>query len=242
MERLCAPVTLTNVTRLAECLGLDTSKYQVSRVGDGRGQQDDEIRPLDSMVPDQVRFAACKSLIFTCLSCRGTMKYRGLSEEGGTEVVGHGGVICPKCKTVMPNLTVVAQLEAQIRAVLARYYDGWLVCDDPSCGNRTRQISVYGHRCLGPRGLARGCLGKMQWELGESAVWNQLMLWERCWDVDRVKKDAAAQAGDLKEEVRVLAEVNRRRFETLRKVVKAYLDKSGRQWVDMGGLFGFAMK
>lgn len=239
VERLCAPISLTNVTRLAECLGLDTSKYRVSGVGSGsNAAQDELVRPLDSQVPDNVRFANCEPLKFTCLSesCRPnvereSMTFRSLTEDDG-HVVTHSGLACPVCKTTMPNLTAVAQLEHQIRLLLARYYDAWLVCDDVSCGNRTRSMSVYGHRCLGPRGLGKGCLGRMQWEMGEKALWNQLCCWDRAFDVDRV-----SEASD--EKVRVLKELNRERFGTLRSVVKGYLDKCGRQWVDMSGLFGF---
>ena len=236
VERLCAPITLTNVTRLAECLGLDTSKYQVSRVAE-KTHDAAELRPLDSQVPDHVRFAACKPLQFTCLSCKANMTFRGLADEHGTDVVTHAGVTCTACRTTMPNVTVVAQVDAHIRHLAARYYDAWLVCDDPSCGLRTRQMSVYGQRCLGPKGLARGCLGRMHWELGEAAVWNQLVYWERCFDVERARETPGAA-----EEVKVLAENNRRRFEIVRKCVRAYLDKSGRQWVDMSGLFGFVVK
>jgi hypothetical protein len=34
-----------------------------------------------------------------------------------------------------------------VRACLKRYYDCWLVCDDPSCGRRTMQQSVKGECC-----------------------------------------------------------------------------------------------
>ena len=242
VERLCAPVSLTNVTRLAECLGLDTSKYRVSRAAEGK--EDSEIRPLDSQVPDHVRFASCEPLKLRCRSCKSKHTYRGLLDAESVALVTHSGIACSGCKKPIPNLTVVAQVEAQIRALLARYYEGWLVCDDPSCGNRTRSMSVYGHRCLGPRGLARGCLGKMAWEISEGSVWNQLVFWERCWDVERVTKDGAKEVAKegADEKVRVLAEVNRVRFGTIKGVVKGYLERNGRQVVDMGGLFGFVMR
>lgn len=35
VERLCAPISGTDVTHLAECLGLDTSKYHVNSVANG---------------------------------------------------------------------------------------------------------------------------------------------------------------------------------------------------------------
>lgn len=85
-------------------------------------------------------------------------------------------------------------------------------------------------------------MGKMRWEVTEKHVWNQLVLWERTFDVERAKERAKGvkldEGGDA-EKVRVLVEVNRERFETVRGVVKGYLEKSGRQWVDMGSLFGF---
>jgi len=256
VERLCAPIALTNITRLAECLGLDTSKYRVNS-GRNNGQPQEElIQPLDSQVPDHVRFATCTPLRFRCrnASCQKFLTYRSFAEslstraadspEPNTNVsVTHAGMACPACDTAIPNITIVMQLEHQIRTLLARYYEGWLVCDDPSCSKRTRQMSVYGHRCLGPRGQGKGCLGKMNWEFGEKNLWNQLVFWERAFDVEKAKSSAlkikSEGDSDTKDKVAVLAEVNRERFGTCKGVVKSYLDKNGRQFVDMGSLFGF---
>jgi DNA polymerase alpha subunit A len=256
VERLCAPISLTNITRLAECLGLDTSKYRVSGASNRNtgGSTEELIQPLDSQTPDHIRFASCSPLKFRCRNktCQKFITFRSVAEsmaaaasnvakEANTNaLVTHQGLACPGCETGLPNLTVVMQMEHQIRSLLSKYYEGWLVCDDPSCGNRTRQMSVYGHRCLGPRGQGKGCLGKMNWEMGEKGVWNQLVFWEKAFDVEKAKVSASVKMeGDVKDKMVVLAEVNRERFGTCRGVVKAYLDKSGRQWVDMGTLFGF---
>jgi len=253
VERLCAPLALTNISRLAECLGLDTSKYRISgATGAHAGPQEETIQPLDSQVSDAIRFANCEPLQLRCLAagCRKAFDFRSLVDDA--RAVSHSGWHCPatECGQALPNLAVVAQLEHQIRTLLQKYYEGWLVCDDPSCGNRTRQMSVYGHRCLGPRGHGSGCLGRMGFTTGEKAIWNQLVYWERSMDVSRAKERLKSEAehprvkneGDndvTAEQIAVLAEVNRERFETCRGVVKGYLDKSGRQWVDMGSLFGF---
>lgn len=247
VERLCAPIQLTNITRLAECLGLDTSKYRVSNAaaGGSTGTDNDTLQPLDSQVSDAVRFASCVPVRLTCLAtgCGHSFDFRSLDADPA--IVSAAGITCPapSCTITLRNISVVAQVERHVRTLLSRYYEGWLVCDDPSCGSRTRQISVYGHRCLGPRGLGQGCMGKMRWEVSEKSVWNQLVLWERTFDVERAKERARSgvkvEEGGDREKVCVLAEVNRERFETVRGVVKGYLDKSGRQWVDMGSLFGF---
>ena len=95
------------------------------------------------------------------------------------------------CGATLSNFSIVAQLEHAIRVETAKYYEGWLVSDDAACGARTRQMSVYGSRCLGPRGLAQGCRGKMSYEYGEKAIWNQLLYFSSLWDVEKAKEKAS---------------------------------------------------
>jgi len=256
VERLCAPISGTNVTHLAECLGLDTSKYRVSSAANGTNQ-DNEIQPLESQIPDSVRFKDVAPLSLRCRLCKAVFLFRGLlpSQPGSPEekvplaCVGHEGLTCPQenCKVLLPNLTLVAQVEAQIRQHIAKYYAGWLVCDDASCGMRTRQMSVYGHRCLGPKGTGLGCLGRMHFQYTEKMLYNQLLYFCGLFDVDKARKEvekmtSGSDGADKKEKIKVLAELNRERFDTVRDVVKAYLERNGRQWVQMDSLFGFALK
>jgi DNA polymerase alpha subunit A len=253
VERLCAPISGTNVTLLASCLGLDTSKYRVSTISGGV-QQETEIHPLESQISDSVRFQACTPLWLRCRACTTTFPFQGLSSSAPTasstslQTISHDGVKCPnkECEQILQTISLVAQLESSIRQLLASYYSGEVVCDDPQCGSRTRQISVYGSRCLGPKGLAKDCLGKMHYEIKERDVWNQLLYYQSLFDVDRVGKDDAGAklesvAGESREKVKVLAEVNRERFGTLKAVVDKWLERNGRQWVQMDSLFSFAM-
>lgn len=85
----------------------------------------------------------------------------------------------------------------------------------------------------------------MAYEYSEKRLYNQLLYFASVWDVDKAKEHAKAEK-DLEEgvgeRVAVLAERNRARFGVVKGVVEGYLRKCGRQWVDMGGLFGFAAK
>jgi DNA polymerase alpha subunit A len=250
VERLCVNISGTNITMLAACLGLDTSKYRVSTASSGN-TQDVEIQPLESQIPDSVRFQGCTPLHLRCRACHTTFPFHGLSSTTTTTIT-HNGLQCPNssCQKILSNLSVVAQLETAIRQTLATYYSGTLVCNDPACSSRTRQISVYGHRCLGPKGLAKDCLGKMSYTYSEKDVWNQLLYYKSLFDVDRVGKEAdgvngvKADAGsnEKREKMKILAEVNRERFGTLKGVVERWLERNGRQWVQMDSLFAFALK
>lgn len=150
----------------------------------------------------------------------------------------------PDCQKPFSLMSVVAQVESQIRAQTSQYYEGWLACDDPSCGNRTRQISVYGHRCLGPQGRAEGCLGHMSYEYSEKKLYNQLLYFAALWDVEKAKEKAKSskENAGINDRVMVLAETNKATFGVVKGVVDAYLKKCGRQWVEMDSLFGFALK
>lgn len=244
VERLCANIEGTSTAQLAECLGLDLRRYTNTNNASNGNNNDLEIHPLESQIPDEVRFRDCTRLELRCRSCKTTSTFEGLIES--SDRVTPAGLSCSSCGATMSTLSVVAQVEHIIRTTTARYYEGWLVCDDSSCSNRTRQISVYGSRCLGPKGLARDCLGRMRYEYSERDIYNQLVYFASLFDVDKAKAKAEssaskAEAGsaerELKDKISTLAEHNRVRFGTLKGVVDRYLDKCGRQWVAMDNLF-----
>jgi len=253
VERLCANITGTSTAQLAENLGLDPRRYNTSsgsHHNSGSNPNDLEIHPLESQIPDEVRFADCARLSLRCRACKTSSPFEGLLGTPGPSLdkrVSAAGLTCPSCSAVLPTLSVVAQVEAAVRAAAARYYEGWLVCDEATCGNRTRQMSVYGTRCLGPKGHARDCLGRMRYEVGERDVYNQMVYFASLFDVDKAKTRASAGSKDggdgaevtpaERERVLALAEHNRTRFETVKGVVDRYLEKSGRRWVAMGPLF-----
>jgi DNA polymerase alpha subunit A len=253
VERLCAPISGTDVTRLADCLGLDTTRYRVSNASNDGGAVDAGIQPLESQIPDAVRFKDAAPLPLRCRACKRVFTYAGMlppppadEKERQIASVGHEGIRCPAaaCGAVLPTLSLAAQLDAQLKRHVARYYAGWLRCDDAACGARTRQMSVYGHRCLGPRGVGLGCLGRMRYEYSEKALYNQLLYFASLFDVDKAKKSLGKVGVDAEErqKLEILAENSRERFGTARDVVNGYLERNGRQWVQMDSLFGFATR
>lgn len=236
VERLCANIEGTSTAQLAECLGLDIRRYANNANHSSTGNSNDlEIHPLESQIPDEIRFRDCARLQLRCRSCTTTSSFEGLLAN--PDRVTNAGIVCGSCNATLKTLSIVAQLERAIRLSTAKYYEGWLVCDDSSCGNRTRQMSVYGSRCLGPKGLARDCLGRMRYEVSERDIYNQLVYFASLFDVDKARTKAEAEAPEIKAKIIVRAENNRTRFGTAKGVVDRYLDKCGRQWVAMDTLF-----
>lgn len=240
VERLCANIVGTSTAQLAECLGLDIRRYANNANHSSNINSNNlEIHPLESQIPEKVRFRDCTRLQLRCRSCKNTSPFEGLLLN--PDRVTSAGVACNSCDATISTLSVVAQVERAIRTATARYYEGWLVCDDSSCGNRTRQMSVYGSRCLGPKGLARDCLGRMRYEFSERDMYNQLVYFATLFDMTKVKAKAIAGEGgittEMKDKICVVADQNNKRFGTVKGVVDKYLDKCGRQWVAMDTLF-----
>ncbi|KAF8443398.1 DNA polymerase alpha subunit A [Terfezia claveryi] len=236
IQRLCAPIEGTDVARLAECLGLDPQKYQITN-HDGDAVEKD-LTPLESTIPDEERYRDAAQLTLKCRQCKETFNFEGINKS--REQVSAEGIVCsnPKCSVTLSVTSIVAQLEHQLRQQTTLYYEGWLICSDADCGNRTRQMSVYGKRCLGPQGLAKGCTGKMGYEYTAKRLSNQLLYYQSLFDVAKAKDKAM---GKNAEEVKVLADLNKHRFGVIEKVVEKYLDKCGRRWVSMDNIFSFCV-
>ena len=64
VERLCANITGTSTAQLAENLGLDMRKYTNNSSNHNTSASNDlEIHPLESQIPDSIRFSDCTRLL-----------------------------------------------------------------------------------------------------------------------------------------------------------------------------------
>ena len=50
------------------------------------------------------------------------------------------GPTCPVCAKTISSGSLQTQLEVQIREHIAKYYEGWTLCDDPTCNYSTRMM------------------------------------------------------------------------------------------------------
>ncbi|EPQ31291.1 uncharacterized protein PFL1_01476 [Pseudozyma flocculosa PF-1] len=274
VERLCESIEGTDRSRLAECLGLDPSKYATVSAGGGGGGGaglDRDFVTLDSQIPDEVRFADCKPLVLRCPSCRQASTFFGpihipkRPADGSahtTEVnaIGRDGIRCtqPECLQPLPMASILIQLELAIRSFISRYYAGWTECNDPQCGARTRMASVYPRRCLAVRDANRpstdleeslasssdrqhaSCKGRTELMYRDKQLYNQLLYLESLVDGERIRERAKTLTVRGKED-EALATLDRNAAElwAMRETVSKYLDKNGRRYVKLSGLFRF---
>lgn len=245
LERLMAPMAGTDSMRLADCLGLDLKKYLQSHQhklendnngeggvgGTGTGSNSNSVfSTYQSTIDDSIRFRDAENLELLCGSCRYRFVFTGLlqgsfdnehqdSHEHNKRIVNENGIQCPECHEEMNMTRVNAQLETQLRSHITRYYAGWVICGE--CGIRTRQLGVYGRRCLamtesssssgsgsstsGSSGGLRQCGGLVSNEYSDLRVNNQMTYYDSLFDVDRAKRKAE---NEYRQKLKMVADSN----------------------------------
>jgi hypothetical protein len=216
VERLCTEIEGTEKSRLADCLGLDTSRFSLHTAGSNDVER--EFHTLESQISDAERFKDAELLKLRCRRCTTEMTYAGMLKDevrfalfgsaGAKSLSQHhmvrpSGITCinADCCSILDINSITVQVEIQIRSFIAKFYESWLVCDDASCATRTRQMSVYGKRCL-----AAGCRGTMHYDVSsygtcvafltskqysDARLYNQLLFFDHMFDVEKAKASAA---------------------------------------------------
>ncbi|RDY09686.1 DNA polymerase alpha catalytic subunit, partial [Mucuna pruriens] len=192
VSRLCASIQGTSPERLADCLGLDSSKRQFHHKS-SEDLNDDPTSSLLLVADDEERYRGCEPLVLSCPSCSGTFDcppvFKSiclLGSEKQTSLVPEEPdynfwrkLCCPKCpEDVKISPAMIAnQVKRQAERFVSMYYRGLLMCDDETCKHTTRSIS---HRLVGDseRGTVcpnyPRCNGRLLRKYTEAHLYRQL--------------------------------------------------------------------
>ncbi|KAK6924049.1 Zinc finger, DNA-directed DNA polymerase, family B, alpha [Dillenia turbinata] len=157
VSRLCASIQGTSPSRLADCLGLDSSKFQKSSEAVGN----DPSSGLLSAVDDEERFRGCEPLVLSCRSCSGTFECPSVfssihpsTNEKPTALQTEDSTCnfwqrfrCPKCPDEgdgckLSPASIANQVKRQVDGFISLYYKGSMMCDDESCNYTTRSMNL----------------------------------------------------------------------------------------------------
>ncbi|CCF57846.1 hypothetical protein KAFR_0D01990 [Kazachstania africana CBS 2517] len=244
VERLLERIEGFDVVRLSNALGLESKKFLKRYNDDVTGNSINNLQPLETTISDVERFATSAILELSCPMCSKQFPFGGIVASNYYKMC-FNGIQCKGCDHILSPIQLTAQLEATIRVHISLYYAGWLICDDLACGTVTRQMSVFGKRCLN-----EGCTGVMRYKYSDKQLYNQLLYFDSLFDIEKNKKEELKPIyhdGDMdfpnealtESSIRALAEQNRELFEISRSVIQKYLSECGRRYVDMGGIFDF---
>ncbi|XVE87107.1 hypothetical protein DITRI_Ditri18aG0089600 [Diplodiscus trichospermus] len=157
VSRLCASIQGTSPERLADCLGLDSSKFQSKS---SEAVSNDPANAFLFAVDDKERYQGCEPLTLSCPSCSGTFECPGVFSsirvkgEKPTKIQQEESTCnfwrklrCPRCPEegdmgrMSPGM-IANQVKRQVEGFISMYYKGLMTCDDETCKHTTRSLNL----------------------------------------------------------------------------------------------------
>lgn len=171
--------------------GLNPDQFAVATVGAPKERQ---LGVLDSQVPDSERFRDASPYSVRCPKCAVATPFARLHDDsvrsniltskpsrshiadsvsffyigsscGQPQILTPAGPCCPTCTEPLAYGALELQLDMQVKEHVGKYYEAWMVCDDPTCEMRTRRMSVVPRKCL-----RQGCFGNASFEVRSIVV------------------------------------------------------------------------
>ncbi|KAJ1491739.1 hypothetical protein T484DRAFT_1932601, partial [Baffinella frigidus] len=247
ISRICAVIEGTDAGQLAECLGLDSTKFHKN---DTQGSTT-RVSAFAQQAEESDRFTSVEKLQGMCSDAR-IREFKGPYVLDGTKAERLvSGLTCPDEAGVKFNTKAVRlQVQQMVRKCLAKYHDGWLRCSDDTCAHRTRNVvcdvyregddADYGLRC--PQAA---CTGKMQVEYSSEHLYLQLLYLKQLFDISVAEKKLKTENEQRQEHKLIsLARPKLEQEETtfldiLHDDCIQFLKESAYNCVDLSSLFNF---
>ncbi|KAJ1851914.1 DNA-directed DNA polymerase alpha catalytic subunit pol1 [Coemansia sp. RSA 1822] len=222
--RLLESLDGTDMATLAQCLGLDAAKFRAPV----HNAPADELRTLDSQIPDSERFKHARSLCVPCPTCKSPYDVHGIARATSRGIVS--GLACPACNYLPASAQLATRLTMLIRSCIREYHAFAVQCDEPSCALTTRLLTVCGAQCVRPQ-----CSGRMAELYSDKALYEQLQYFAALLNVERVASRLNTSIGDI----RALRDSHAEHITRMSQTVDSYLSVSARKYVDLASLFSF---
>jgi DNA polymerase alpha subunit A len=161
ISRLCENIDGTSQAMIAEKLGLDFTRF--SKIGTGNEIDDNTLVSFvpTSLKKDSERFNDVDKFCVTCKTCQKSNELKGVFLVNGNQTMS--GYHCPNAECKKPYnfghkshfdlLNVLSnKITVSVRQAISSHGKYEYSCEDPMCGQVTRQFSVKGKCCL-----RRGC-------------------------------------------------------------------------------------
>jgi len=186
ISRLLSPIEGTDSGRIAECLGLDASKFRQEIAK----EEEEEAMP-NVALEDAERFKDCAVFEVNCPNCL------NLCKPGQQEWKDR--MNCSACKSKIGVARMENALTMAVRASVSKFNDGWMTCEEPTCPQRTRQVAIQyshtkgcseaGRQCLRVDGSGKSfCRGKMHKEYSDKSLYTQLVYLQSIFDYQRLDR------------------------------------------------------
>lgn len=214
VSRLLQPVEGTDAARVAECLGLDGTRF--AQAAARAATEDDAIyarsagSDVNALFDRRVRFATFESRIagITCEKCEGVNNWKHMLMPEAWEANGVSAMFCCiKCPNQLRPKQAQNVFTNQLRSLLKEHCEGWVQCHGDECIEKTRRLNM-----------------------GQNMLGSGVLLQE----LEYLEYLCEAESGYPGSDHRGC----RQAVAGMKRNVQALLETNGYNWVDCGEIFG----
>lgn len=215
VSRLLAPVEGTDAARLAECIGLDGTRFaQAAAAQAAAGEDATYIRTagadVNALFDRKIRwkdFNGCLPGV-KCSKCQEVSSWKHLLQPDAWQANGVSAMFCcSKCPEQIKPKRAQNLLVIQLRNLLKEHCEGWVQCPGDECIEKTRRLSC-----------------------GQNMVNSRMVLRELEYMEYLCEAEANLPGSDHRGCRDAVA--------GMRRTVQWLLDTNGFNWVDCGQVFG----
>lgn len=152
VSRLLGPVESTDPARIAECLGMDSSRFvQAAAAHAAAGNAETEMEYASAVNADvnalfdrKIRMKEFQSTLpgVACLKCQKQVAWKQLLQPQVWEADGLNALFrCNECSEPVNARRAQNLLTMQLRKLLKDHCEGWVQCLDENCIEKTRRTN-----------------------------------------------------------------------------------------------------
>ncbi|XP_060232727.1 DNA polymerase alpha catalytic subunit [Meriones unguiculatus] len=235
VTRICEPIDGIDAVLIALWLGLDSTQFRVHQYH--KDEENDALLGGPAQLTDEEKYKDCEKFKCHCPACGTENIYDNVFEGSGIDVEPSlyrcSNVDC-KASPLSFMVQLSNKLIMDIRRYIKKYYDGWLICEEPTCCNRIRRLPLHFSR-NGP--LCPGCMkAVLRPEYSDKSLYTQLCFYRYIFDVDcALEKLTEHEKDKLKKQFftpKVLQD-----YRKVKSIAEQFLSWSGYSEVNLGKLF-----
>uniref|UniRef100_A0A8C3S3H0 DNA polymerase n=1 Tax=Chelydra serpentina TaxID=8475 RepID=A0A8C3S3H0_CHESE len=247
VARICEPIDGIDSVLIATWLRLDPSQFKVHHHYH-KDEENDALLGGPAQLTDEEKYRDCERFKFSCPRC-GTENIYDNVFDGSGKLMEPSLQQCSKKECDESPFNYMIQMNNKllldIRRYLKSYYNSWLICEEPTCQNRTRRLPLS----FSQNGaLCQACKKAiLRPEYSDKALYTQLCFYQYIFDVDYAKdKVITDQEKDLMQQLtiqffplmkRKLTTNETEVYRKLKNTVDRFLSMSGYSEVNLSKLF-----
>uniref|UniRef100_A0A8C9JYC9 DNA polymerase alpha catalytic subunit n=1 Tax=Panthera tigris altaica TaxID=74533 RepID=A0A8C9JYC9_PANTA len=236
VARICEPIDGIDAVLIATWLGLDSTQFRVHHYH--KDEENDALLGGPAQLTDEEKYRDCERFKCPCPTCGTENIYDSVFDGSGTDIEP-SLYRCSNIDCKASPLTFMVQLSNKlimdIRRCIKKYYEGWLMCEEPACRNRTRRLPLQFSR-NGP--LCQVCMkATLRPEYSDKSLYTQLCFYRYIFDADCALEKLITDHEKDKWKKQFFTPKVRQDYQKLKNTAEQFLSRSGYSEVNLSKLF-----